>query len=321
MRLMFRFRSLPAAVAACLFVPAAAAVSFGHGVQYQLTFDPVGGKIQTRQIVSTDTRPVTLTDLTRIYVMPFEVADSTTPPLHPAAQAAWYSQPDITTYPTGNGLSYQWDATAPTGGQLAGTNWSWKDSSSLPNLAGTVFTYQFTDRVLKWDGSAFSSAAAGATQLQAFRGDATTAPTVFVTTASGSSLAYSAVSAVTQSTNPHSNAGFRLLGDGTSFAPAAAGVGTDGIYLQGLQVTTTATTAGGATVGTSDPAYMVFYKNTSFADAYAVAETFAASQSIPLNQIHSVPEPTTVALVGSGAIVAAAAGLRRWIRRRSPMVS
>ena len=170
--------------------------------------------------------------------------------------------------------------------------------------------------MLKWDGSAFSSAAAGATQLQAFRGDATTVPTVLVTTASGSSLAYSAVSAVTQSTNPHSNAGFRLLGDGTSFAPAAAGIGTDGIYLQGLQVTTTATTAGGLAVGASDPAYMVFYKDTSFADAYAVAAAFATSQSIPLNQIQSVPEPTTLALVGSGAIVAAAAGLRRWMRRR-----
>ena len=309
------------AIAACLMVPISASLVLGHGVEYQLTYDPVGGTIQTRQIVSTDTRPVTLTDLTRIYVMPLVVADGTTPAAHPAAQAAWYSQPDITTYPSGNGLSYQWDTTAPTGGQLAGTGWSWKDSSSLPNLAGTVFTYQFTDRVLKWDGSAFSSAAAGATQLQAFRGDATTAPTVFVTTASGSSLAYSAVSAVTQSTNPHSNAGFRLLGDGTSFAPAAAGVGTDGIYLQGLQVTTTATTTAGAAVGASDPAYMVFYKNTSFADAYAVAAAFATSQSIPLNQIQSVPEPTTLALVGSGAIVAAAAGRRRWIRRRSSVAS
>ena len=314
MRSLFRFRSLPAAVAACLFVPTVAAISLGHGVQYQLTYDPVGGKIQTRQIVSTNTRPVTLTDLTRIYVMPLLVADGTTPAAHPAAQAAWYSQPDITTYPSGNGLSYQWDTTAPTGGQLAGTGWSWKDSSSLPNLAGTAFTYQFTDRVLKWDGSAFSSAAAGATQLQAFRGDATTAPTVFVTTASGSSLAYSAVSAVTQSTNPHSNAGFRLLGDGTSFAPSAAGIGTDGIYLQGMQVTTTATTAGGLAVGASDPAYMVFYKDTSFADAYAVAAAFATSQSIPLNQIQSVPEPTTLALVGSGAIVAAVV---EWRRRRS----
>lgn len=309
------------AIAACLVVPISASLVLGHGVQYQLTYDPVGGTIQTRQIVSTDTRPVTLTDLTRIYVMPLLVADGTTPAAHPAAQAAWYSQPDITTYPSGNGLSYQWDMTAPTGGQLAGTGWSWKDSSSLPNLAGTVFTYQFTDRVLKWDGSAFSSAAAGATQLQAFRGDATTVPTVLVTTASGSSLAYSAVSAVTQSTNPHSNAGFRLLGDGTSFAPAAAGIGTDGIYLQGLQVTTTATTTAGAAVGASDPAYMVFYKNTSFADAYAVAAAFATSQSIPLNQIQSVPEPTTLALVGSGAIVAAAAGRRRWIRRRSSVAS
>jgi glutathione S-transferase len=37
-----------------------------------------------------------------------------------------------------------------------------------------------------------------------------------------------------------------------------------------MQVTTTATTAAGLAVGASDPAYMVFYKDTSFADAYAL---------------------------------------------------
>jgi hypothetical protein len=306
------------AVATLIVLRCAAAqtAAFGHGVQYQLSYDPVEGKVQTRQIVSTDIRPLTLTDLTRMYVMPLVIANGTTPAAHPAAQAAWYSKPDITTYPSGNGLAYQWDTTAPAGGQLAGTGWSWKDSSSLPNLAGTVFSYRFTDRVLKWDGSQFSAAAAGATQLQAFRGDATTVPTVFMTTASGSSLAYTAVSSVTQSTNPHSNAGFRLLGDGTSFDPAVAGVATDGIYLQGMEVLTTATTPGGSAVGASDPIYMVLSKNTSFADAYAVAATFAASQGIPLNQIQSVPEPGSLALAG-GAAFAAAAGLRRRIGRRS----
>lgn len=316
MRSLFAAPFLRAALAACLFVPAAPSVSFGHGVQYQLTYDPVGNRIQTRQIVSTNTRPSTLTDPARIYVMPLLIADGTTPPLHPAAQAAWYSRPDITDYPSGNGLAYQWDITTGTNGQLAGTNWAWKNSSSLPNLAGTTFSYRFTDRVLKWDGTQFTAAAAGVTQLQAFRGDATTSPTVFVTTASGSSLPYSAVSTVTQSTNPHSNAGFRLLGDGTSFAPAAAGPGTDGIYLQGMQVLTTATTPGGVAVGASDPAYMVLYKNTTFTDAYNVAAAFASAQGIPLNQIQSVPEPGTLALAGIGAAVAAATGLRRWIRRR-----
>ena len=315
MRSLFASRFLRAAVAACLVVPVATSVSFGHGVQYQLSYDPVGNKVETRQIVSTNTRPTTLTDLTRIYVTPLLIADGTTPPLHPAAQAAWYSKPDAD-YPTGNGLCYQWDATTGTNGQLAGTNWAWKNAPSLPNLAGTVFTYRFTDRLLKWDGSQFTAAAAGVTQLQAFRGDATTVPTVFVTTASGSSLAYTAVSSVTQSTNAHSNAGFRLLGDGTSFAPAAAGPGTDGIYLQGMQVTTTATTPGGAAVGSSDVAYTVLYKNTSFADAYAVASSFAAAQGIPLNQIQSVPEPGTLALAGIGAAVAAATVLRRLQRRR-----
>lgn len=301
------------ALAACLFIPAGARAVLGHGVQYQLSFDAVSGAIQTRQIVSTDTRPVTLTDLARIYVMPLVVADGTTPAAHPAAQAAWYSQPSITTYPSGNGLAYQWDTTSGTAGQLAGTGWSWKNSPSLPNLAGTVFTYRFTDRVLKWDGTQFTAAAAGATQLQAFRGDATTVPTVFLTTASGSSLVYAAVGSVTQSTNPHSNAGFRLLGDGTSFDPAVAGVGTDGIYLQGMQVTTTATTAAGAAVGASEPAYMVFYKNASFDDAYAVAAAFATAQGIPLNQIQAVPEPTTAALLGGGAV----AGIVTWRRRRA----
>jgi hypothetical protein len=316
MRSLFASRFLRAAVAACLVVPVATSVSFGHGVQYQLSYDPVGNRIQTRQIVSTNTRPTTLTDPARIYVMPLLIADGTTPPLHPAAQAAWYSKPDITDYPSGNGIAYQWDATTGTSGQLAGTNWAWKNSPSLPNLAGTVFTYRFTDRVLKWDGSQFTAAAAGATQLQAFRGDATTTPSVFVTTASGSSLVYAAVSSVTQSTNPHSNAGFRLLGDGTSFAPAAAGPGTDGIYLQGMQVLTTATTPGGVTVGASDPAYMVLYKNTSFTDAYNVAASFASAQGIPLNQIQSVPEPAALALAGCASALAAAAGFRRWSRRR-----
>ena len=309
--------SLRAVVAACLLVSAVPAVVCGHGVEYQLTYDPVGGKVQTRQIVPTETRPITLTDLTRIYVMPLEVADATTTPAHPAAQAAWYSKPDITEYPSGNGLCYQWDTTTGTGGQLAGTNWAWKSSATLPNLAGTVFAYRFTDRVLKWDGSQFTAAAAGATQLQAFRGDATTAPTVTVTTASGSSLPFTAVSALTQNTNPHSNAGFRLLGDGTSFAPSAAGPGTDGIYLQGMQVTTTATTAAGAAVGDSDAAYMVLYKSTTFADAYAVAASFAAAQGIPVNQIQSVPEPAAVSLVGLGGAVAAAAVFRRQLRRRT----
>ena len=314
MRSLFRSCSLRAAVAACLFVPAGASLVRGHGVEYQLTYDPVGNRIQTRQIVSTNTRPTTLTDPARIYVMPLLIADGTTPPLHPAAQAAWYSRPDITDYPSGNGLAYQWDITTGTSGQLAGTNWAWKNSPSLPNLAGTAFSYRFTDQVLKWDGTQFTAAAAGGTRLQAFRGDATTVPTVFATTAMGSSLPFTAVSAVTQSTNPHSNAGFRLLGDGTSFAPAAAGPGTDGIYLQGMQVLTTATTPGGAVVGASDPAYMVLYKNTSFTDAYNVAAAFASAQGIPLNQIQSVPEPAALSLAGCAAALAAAVGLRRWSR-------
>lgn len=313
MRILCPVRSthLRSALAACLLVPVGAAAALAHGVQIQLSFNPTAGTIESRQIVSTDTRPVTLTDLTRIYVMPLVVANGTTPAAHPAAQAAWYSQPSITTYPSGNGLSYQWDTTTGTGGQLAGTGWAWKNSPSLPNLAGTVFAFRFTDRLFKWDGGQFTAAAAGATQLQAFRGDATTAPTVFLTTASGSSLVYSAVGSATQSTNPHSNAGFRLLGDGTSFDPAAAGVGTDGIYLQGMQITTTATTPGGAAVAASDPLYMVLSKNTSFDDAYAVAAAFAASQGIPLGQIQSVPEPTTTALIAGAAV----AGLVRWRRR------
>ena len=308
-----RLNVLRSAVAACLLIPASAHVVLGHGVQYQFSYDPVGNAIQSRQIVSTDTRPVTLTDLTRIYVMPLVIADGTTPAAHPAAQAAWYSQPSITSYPSGNGLCYQWDMTSGTGGQLAGTGWAWKNSPSLPNLAGTVFTYQFTDRLLKWDGSQFTAAAAGSTQLQAFRGDATTSPTVFLTTASGSSLVYAAVGSATQSTNPHSNAGFRLLGDGTSFDPTAAGIGTDGIYLQGMRVTTTATSSGGAVISPSEPLYMVFSKNASFDDAYAVAAAFATSQGIPLSQIQAVPEPTAAALLAGAAV----AGL---VRRRRQSV-
>lgn len=311
----FRFSALWGGGAACPIVALGWSLALGHGVEYQLTFDHQTGRIQSRQIVSTDVRPATLTDLTRIYVMPFTVADGTTPALHPAAQAAWYSKPDITGYPSGNGLCYQWDMASPTGGQIAGSGWSWKDSTTLPNLAGTTFTYQFTDRLLKWDGTQFTSAAAGVTQLQAFRGDATTAPTVATTTASGAALAFTAVSTATQSTNPHSNAGFRLLGDGVSFAPEASGPATDGIYLQGMQVASNATIPGGGGVGASDPLYMVFYKNTSFEDAYAVAVSFATAHAIPLNQIQAVPEPTGLMLVAGGAVLAAAGLMRRFRRR------
>jgi hypothetical protein len=200
---------------------------------------------------------------------------------------------------------------------MTGVNGAGESSLLLPPCPATTAHAVLADMIANPDAVSgplrgHGPAAAGATQLQAFRGDATKAPTVFLTTASGSSLVYGAVSSVTQSTNPHSNAGFRLLGDGTSFDPAAAGIGTDGIYLQGMQITTTATTPGGAAVAASDPLFMVFYKNTSFDDAYAVAAAFATSQGIPLGQIQSVPEPTTAALVAAAAV----AGLAAWRRRR-----
>lgn len=291
------FQPVRACLLAGLFCLALSGSVRAHGVQIQLTYDTVDGKIVTREIVSTNTRPTTLGAVTRIYVMPLLIADGTTPAAHPAAQAAWYSRPDITDYASGNGICYQWDTTSGTGGQIAGTGWAWKDSASLPNLAGTTFGYAFTDQLQKWNGSSFTAAASGSTQLQAFRGDATTVPTVTTTTGSTAVLAYSAVSAVSQSTNPHSNAGFRLLGDGTSFDPAVAGPGTDGIYLQGLQVTSSA-----PGVGPSDLLYMLLYKNTSFNDAYAVAQSFAASQSIPTAQIQAVPEPGAVSVLAAAVL-------------------
>ena len=292
-------------------VSLAAQVGFGHGVQLQLTYDTTTQKIVSREIVSTNTRPTALGAVTRIYVMPLLLADGTTPAAHPAADVAWYSKPDITNYPSGNGIAYQWDTAAPAGGQIAGTGWAWKNSSSLPNLAGATFRYDFTDQLLKWNGSAFTAAASGSTQLQAFRGDATSAPTIMTTTGSGATLAYGAVSTATQSTNPHSNAGFRLLGNGTSFDPAFAGAGTDGIYLQGLQVAISGT--GVTSVLASDPLYMLLYKNTSFSEAYAVAESFAASQGIPTTQIQAVPEPGTLSLL---AVAGAVGGCGLWRRAR-----
>ena len=62
---------------------------------------------------------------------------------------------------------------------------------------------------------------------------------------------------------------------------------------------------------------MVFYKNTLFDDAYAVAVSFATSQAIPLNQIQAVPEPSGLTLVAGGVVVAVAAGLKRLFRRRN----
>jgi hypothetical protein len=304
------FRSL-----AALLIGSLAATAFGHGVQIQLTYDTTNHKIVTRQIVSTNALPTTVTDLTRIFVMPFEVSPGSTPT--PALQAAWYSHPEITDYPSGNGIAYQWDLSAPSGGQLAGTGWSWKLSGTMPNLAGKAFRYDFTDQLLKWNGSEFTAAASGTIQLQAFRGDATTEPTVVATTASGTFLQYTNVNSLNQSGNPHSNAGFRLL-SGTSFAPSAFDSSSDGIYLQPLVVSSNAidpVTTG--TVGASDTIYMLMYKNTAFGDVYDVASTFATANGIPLTQIQAVPEPGTVALLGAAATVAAGYIRRRILRRRA----
>jgi len=238
MRILSPVRSphLRSALAAGLLVPVGAAAALAHGVQVQLSFNPTAGTIESRQIVSTDTRPLTLTDLTRIYVMPLVVANGTTPAAHPAAQAAWYSQPSITNYPSGNGLCYQWDTTTGTGGQLAGTGWAWKNSSSLPNLAGTVFAFRFTDRLFKWDGGQFTAAAAGATQLQAFRATATTA--------GGAAVAAS---------DPLYTVLYKNTSFDDAYAVAAAFATSQGIPLGQIQSvpepTTTALIAGAAVAG------------------------------------------------------------------------
>lgn len=271
-------------------VVALAHAAFGHGVQIQITYNQSSGKIETREIVHTGSGPNVITDLTRVYIMP--LLDTTLP-----AGNGWYTRPsdevnafNVPLYPTGPGITFQYDEAA----QLPGTGWAYSGSGTLPNLQGTNFGYVFSDGLKSWNGTTWVDP--GVEQMQVFRGEGTSVPTVTANTLDGGPFSAMALASIaSKSTNAHSSIGHRMLGDGTNFGSGSPGAGDDGIYLLSLQLTSTA-----LGVGTSDPFYYVMLKNTTLADGIDAA----ASLGVPMSQVQIVPEPTAaMALVFAGLLV------------------
>lgn len=278
------FRSALAGVLAGVVSP----LALGHGVQIQITHNAGSGLIETREIVHTDSRPDMITDLKRVYVMPLM-------PQVGGAGDGWYSRPDDARdvfgnpiHPTGPGVSFQYDS------QLSGAGWAFSGSSTLPNLQSTNFGLSFSRSLGLWDGAAFIDP--GQEQLQAFRGDGTAVPTLTATTSDVgpfSSLALSTIA--TQSSNPHSSVGYRLLGDGVSPGLSGLLAGDNGVYLVGIQITSSA-----SGVGASEPIYFVLHKNTDLATALTAAESLGFDAS--LTQV--VPEPHALGLFSLAALMA-----------------
>lgn len=258
------------------------AVAYGHGDQIQITFNPATGRIETREIVHTSSRPGAVTDSKRVYVMPML-------PLAGGAGDGWYVRPndernifDIPLYPTAPGVTYQYDPT-----QLPGSGWSFSGSSTLPNLQGSNFGYQFVSGLMEWDGTDFVDP--GSEQLQMFRGDGTNVPSILAETSDSGpfeSLQLSTINSM--SGNPHHSVGFRLLGDGIGHALAGPAAGDDGVYLASLIVTSSA-----SGVGSSDPFYFIMHKNADIAAALEAASSLGFSES----RIQVIPEPATAALI------------------------
>lgn len=271
--------------------------ALAHGPQIQITFNPATGKIETREIISTDSAPTAISSLKRVYVMP----------MLPTG-AEYFIRPDatpdpITTLPmhvSNPGFAYQYESFVP------GTGWSHSGSATLPNLQGTSFSQSFTDGLKVWTGTTFVDP--GPEQLQMDRGGTLAAPAALAKTTDSApfeTLPLTAIGA-TASANPHHTIRYRLLGDGIS----STAHGDDGVYLASLQISSSA-----AGVGASDPFYFVFFKNedghlgpehNDLTEALQAAASLGFPSS--LIQTHAlVPEPAGVA----GLVIAAAAFCRR----------
>lgn len=282
-------------VTASTWLTAAASV-FGHGDQIQISFNAGSGKIETRQIVHTATRPNTITDPTRVYVIPMLS-------LTGGAGDGWYVRPNdernifgVPLYPTGPGITYQYDPS-----QLPGTGWAFSGSSTLPNLQGSAFSYSFVDGLKEWSGSNFIDP--GDEQLQMFRGDGTSVPSILAQTTDASPFGMLTLSTInSMSSNPHHSVGFRLLGDGVNPGLIGPAAGDDGIYLASLMVSSSA-----AGVGASDPFYFVMHKNVDAESAFQAALTLGFAES----QIQVIPEPVSIVPL----LILAMTGLRSRRRR------
>jgi hypothetical protein len=324
MRRILAFAALP-------FVMCASLAS-GHGVQIQLTYNANTNKIETRQIMtgSADvvpfgySRETFVSPITRAYVAPLthitNFSQSGSPGFGPLpANDGWYANyvPLLKTgvptikYPSGAGVSWQYDtnATVPgtftgTPAPIAGTGWAlngYTGSPALVNLSGKSFGLRFTSGLRAWNGSGFVDA--GNEQLQAFSGDATSAIvsttpralTDDATTDNGAGPSFiNTPVGTTWSNAPHFSWSFRILGNGVDDTVAP----DDGVYLAQYRVYSNASDPGGSTtIGESDIVSLLLFKNASLTEQQAaVASLNLASSQV---QYAYTPEPASLVVMAS----------------------
>jgi hypothetical protein len=282
---------------------AAASIVSAHGVQTQITYDIAGNKIDTRSIIYTSANSISqpnpiniVTAPRRAYIEPLLLS-----PI--GAGSGWYARPapkltaaGVPEHPTGPGPAFQYNDL------LAGTGWSYNGSATLPNLQGTNFSYKLLDGLKQWDPATSTFIDPGDEQVQIIGSDGTasfspTATNNITTSDSGQVGSLMFASITSKSANAHSSISIRLLGDGTTLAE-----GDDGIYLLKLALSTAATIGNtGVAVGDSDPFYFVLTKNVSYSEAFAAVTSLGVAPALIQGQ---VPEPTTVAALGTLAVLA-----------------
>lgn len=260
---------LSAALISTLIVDSASA----HGPQIQITLD--GTTITTRTLIQDGPYSNSLTAPKSVYIMPL-------------AQTAgvWFSRPngtmlpgDVPEFNSGPGFAYGYGYNAVT--------------NPAPFPIGSKFKLEYTAGLKLWNGASFIDA--GATELEALRGSLASPADVAKTNdlspfedllLPGSGLSFS-------NAEGHSGLTFRMLGDGASTTSPVA----DGVYLVSLKLSNTGSPNEVAPVRESAPFYIVLNKDGAPSDVSAAV----ASLGFAAGQVQSVPEPSTVTVVG-GAI-------------------
>jgi hypothetical protein len=300
-------------------VLASASLAWAHGVQVQVTYDAQANKVVTREVVRTSAPNVsTVTDVTRIYVMP--ILPTLITPAGGSPATFFYTRPEDERsastnrplFPSGPGITWQYDVVDPTVGspvtQIAGTGWSLRNSTTNANLGGSNFRYRLQDVLRVWDGAGWADP--GTESLQLLNGDGTNLATQTVrltatgTTGAGGTWDHAAINGnpatlPSAANRPHTSATFRLADNGNHLD-----AGDSGIYLAALSIETTALSPTGAPINPTDTFYYVMAFGASIVDAIPVAERLAAAANIPLSQVQVVPEPATLSLIaGISALV------------------
>lgn len=252
-------------------------VAFGHGPQLQVT--TAGGKLVTNSILP-DEDPVDgygpATDPKRVYVMPL---------INSLGDGQYFARPNSDpAYYSGPGFAY-----------------------GLANLEnGSSISLTFLAGLLRWDGSAFADP--GLEQLQAFRGSYAAPTSSTATVDGGASASLMVVSSFLPGTYRHSTSRFRILGDGVSSTAAS----DDGVYLAAMRLSSSSTSP---SVADSDPYYFLLHKNALAADVNAALASLLSSQAIDSSLVQIVPEPSSLALLSTGALLAGHCIVRQRRRR------